>query len=313
MSEMLSDIRTLLHERADLKVRLDLIPYDGTPEIKENKGGRYLYIRKRVAGKLTSTYVDVYSDELHQLLLKSTKERRELSKQIRRIDNRLADMGYSSDEITPEVLKNLDFARANMKAIIYDQAVLEGIGTTFPQTEDIIDNGLIHGVSTNDVQKIVNLKHAWEFILDENVIRADSDYYLLCHIARQINEGFYSNGGSIRGVPVSIGGTSYTPPLPIESVVREQLNDILSSSKSDIDKAIDLCLYTMKTQIFIDGNKRAAVIYANHYLISHAAGLLIISEDDVRAFKDHLIKYYEGKDERSIRRFMKEKSWKKIH
>jgi prophage maintenance system killer protein len=312
MSEMLSDIRTLLQEKADLNVRLDMIPYDGTPEIKENKGGRYLYIRKRVAGKLTSTYVDVYSDELHQLLLRSTKERREINKQIRRIDKRLADMGYSSAEIPPEVLKNLDFARANMKAIIYDQAVLEGIGTTFPQTEDILENGLIHGVSTNDVQKIVNLKHAWEFILDEDVIRADSDYYLLCHIARQVNEGFYSNGGAVRGVPVSIGGTSYIPPLPIESVVREQLDSILSSSKSDIDIAIDLCLFTMKTQVFIDGNKRAAIIYANHYLISHAAGLLIISEDDVRDFKDLLIQYYEGTSEKNIRHFLRKKSWKKM-
>jgi prophage maintenance system killer protein len=189
---------------------------------------------------------------------------------------------------------------------------LEGIGTTFPQTEDILENGLIHGVSTNDVQKIVNLKHAWEFILDEDVIRADSDYYLLCHIARQVNEGFYSNGGAVRGVPVSIGGTSYIPPLPIESVVREQLDSILSSSKSDIDIAIDLCLFTMKTQVFIDGNKRAAIIYANHYLISHAAGLLIISEDDVRDFKDLLIQYYEGTSEKNIRHFLRKKSWKKM-
>ena len=31
-------------------------------------------------------------------------------------------------------------------------------------------------------QKILNLKHAWEFILDSDVAQADTDYYLLCHI-----------------------------------------------------------------------------------------------------------------------------------
>ena len=45
---------------------------------------------------------------------------------------------------------------------------------------------------------------------------------------------------------------------------------------NDIDKSIRLCLYTMKTQVFIDGNKRAAIIYANHYLIAHGQGFLVI-------------------------------------
>ena len=66
-----------------------------------------------------------------------------------------------------------------MKANIYDQAVLEGVATSFPQTEDIIDNRTVNGMTANDIQKILNLKHAWEFILDNDVIQAKSDYYLL--------------------------------------------------------------------------------------------------------------------------------------
>lgn len=57
-------------------------------------------------------------------------------------------------ELSPQVQKNLDFARANLKNNIYDQAVLEGVATSFPQTEEIIDNGIVNGVSANDVQKI---------------------------------------------------------------------------------------------------------------------------------------------------------------
>lgn len=51
-------IQKLLKSRADLHARLNLIPYDGTPKIKE-RGVKYLYVRKCVAGKLTSTYVRV--------------------------------------------------------------------------------------------------------------------------------------------------------------------------------------------------------------------------------------------------------------
>ena len=54
------------------------MPYDGTPEIKERGGGKYLYIRKRVAGKLTSTYVGVYTEELYNLLLRNARESHEI-------------------------------------------------------------------------------------------------------------------------------------------------------------------------------------------------------------------------------------------
>ena len=304
------EIQSLLQEKADIQVRIKLIPYDGSPEIKEKSSGKYLYIRKRIGSRLTSTYVDVYSDELYQILLKNAKELRELRKRIRKIEKQLTELGYKSGDLSERVLLNLDFARANMKANIYDQAILEGVATSFPQTEDIIDNGTVNGMTANDIQKILNLKHAWEFILDSDVIQADSDYYLLCHIAKLVNEGFFNDGGRIRGIPVNIGGSSYKPPIPVESIVREKIQEILNSEKETIDIAIELCMYSMKTQIFIDGNKRASVIYANHYLISHGQGFLVIPEEHVPEFKKKLVSYYEGEDIRIISDFLKNKCWK---
>lgn len=307
----LEKIQALIKERAEAEARLNLIPYDGSPEVKENSSGRYLYIRKRVAGKLTSKYVGVYSDDLYQLLLRNARDARELKKSIRKITKELTELGYTQGELSREVLLNLDFARANMKSSIYDQAVLEGVSTTFPQTEDIIENGTVNGMTASDVQKVLNLKHAWEFILDEDVISSGSDYYLLCHVAKLVNEGFYSNGGRIRGVPVSFGGCSYIPPIPIESSVKEKINRIVEE-KEGVDAAIDLCLYVMRTQIFIDGNKRAAVLFANHYLISQGLGLLVIPEKEVSGFKKLLIEYYEKNDDKKISKFLREKCWRKI-
>jgi len=306
-----TDIQELLHSRADLYARLNLLPYDGTPEVKEN-GGKYLYMRKRVGSRVTSTYVDVYSDELYQILLRTSREAKELRKQIRRVEKALAALGYNESELSAEVMLNLDFARMNMKLFIYEQAVLEGVATSFPQTEDIIENGQVNGMKASDVQKILNLKHAWEFILDKDVLSYGSDYSILSHIARLVNEGFFTNGGRIRGVPVTIGGSSYIPPLPIETVVMENIAAITESSGDPIDIAIELCLYCMKTQIFNDGNKRASVIFANHYLISKAGGLLVIPEKDVPAFKKLLVAYYEDRDGGEIKAFMKNNCHRKF-
>jgi fido (protein-threonine AMPylation protein) len=197
-----------------------------------------------------------------------------------------------------------------MKENIYDQAVLEGVATSFPQTEEILESGQVNGMTASDVQKILNLKHAWEFILDNDVIQAKSDYYVLCHIARMVNEGFFADGGRIRGVPVTIGGSSYIPPLPIEADIKDEIEKVLLSDDDDIDKAIRLCLYVMKAQVFIDGNKRAAVIYANHFLIAHGQGFLVIPEGHVAEFRKLLVSYYEGAGIDKISEFLKERCWK---
>lgn len=312
MAAKYNEIQELLRSRADLNARLNLMPYDGTPEIKKRGNEKYLYVRKRVAGKQTSTYVGAYTEELYNLLLRNAREAREIRKELRSIDKQLANAGYSEDELSSDVINNIAFARANMKMNIYDQAVLEGVATSFPQTEEIIDNGKISGVTATDVQKILNLKHAWEFILDRDVIASCSDYYMLSHIARVVNEGFFAEGGRIRGVPVTIGGSSYVPPLPNELDVKEKIREIIEESDEVINTAIKLCLYCMKTQIFLDGNKRASVIFANHYLISHGGGFLVIPEKEVPEFKRLLVKYYEGEDITVIADFMKKYCWKKI-
>ena len=133
---------------------------------------------------------------------------------------------------------------------------------------------------------------------------------MLSHIAKLVNEGFFAEGGRIRGVPVTIGGSSYIPPLPNEPDVKDRIRDIVEENDEAINIAIKLCLYCMKTQIFLDGNKRASVIFANHYLISHGGGVLVIPEKEVPEFKQLLVKYYEGEEYSVIATFLKKRCWK---
>ena len=312
MENNFNEIQFLLRSKAELQARLNLIPYEGTVEIKSIGDKKYLYVRKRMDNKVKSIYVGVYSEELYTVLLRQVKDAKDIKKKIREIVKELARLNYNQEELSNEVILNLDFARANMKSLIYDQAILEGISTTFPDTEVIIDNGKVNNMSTEDVMKIINLKHAWEFILDKDIILSPTNYYVSQYIAKLINEGFYFEGGRIRQIPVNIGGSTYKPPLPIENVVREEISNIINSTSDDIDKAIDLTLFVMKTQVFIDGNKRTAIIFANHYLISKGKGLLAVPFELVPEFKKLLIAYYEDNDTESIKLFLKEKCWRKL-
>ena len=50
-----SEIQELLRSRADLHARLNLMPYDGTPEIKERGDKKRLFLRKSLR-LLTKAY-----------------------------------------------------------------------------------------------------------------------------------------------------------------------------------------------------------------------------------------------------------------
>ncbi|WP_026835180.1 Fic family protein [Eubacterium xylanophilum] len=308
----IEEIQKLLNEKADVQAKISVSTFDGSIEVKTVNNQKYIYVRKREAGKYKSTYVDKYSEELYAMAVNQSMQIRAAKKQLRKIEKELAELGYEENELSSRVRLNIDFARANVKSLIYDQAVLEGVSTTFPQTETILENGIVNGVKASDVQKILNLKHSWEFIVDPDVVASACNFYLLSHIARLVNEGFYENGGYVRSIPVTIGGSSYVPPIPNEIDVKENIDRIIQSKLDDIDKAIELTLYCMKTQIFIDGNKRASIIFANHFMIQNGLGLLVVPENIVPEFKTLLIEYYEGRDETTIKQFLKEKCWRQF-
>ena len=136
---------------------------------------------------------------------------------------------------------NIDLARRNMVESIYKQAKLEGVATTYSDTETIVNGGKVKDMTATDIAKVVNLKHAWEFILSEGVISYPTNYAILAQINEIVEEGFSYTAGRIRSVPVTIGGSNYLPPLPYEPQIKEELNEMLSKDNS-YNIAIELLL-----------------------------------------------------------------------
>lgn len=302
------EIMNLLKNKQILEQQLSMLAY-GSVEIRENNSNKYIYVHYREDGVTLTKYVGEYSDDLYNLVLNNSIKAKQIKKQIKEIEKQLKLLKYTEEELSPLVQRNIDFAKRHLVDTIYKQAILEGVATTFADTESIIEGGKVNGMTSEDIMKIVNLKHAWEFILNKNVILSDTNFALLCQINKLVEEGFYYSAGQLRNVPVTIGGTNWTPDLPIESIIKEDLNDISNKEMDDIEKAIEFLLYIMKKQAFIDGNKRTAVIFSNHYLISKGKGIVVIPAELTDEFKDLLIPYYEGKDKSKIKKFIKEKCY----
>lgn len=305
------EIMHLLKNKQLLEHELQSLAY-GAVEIREKDSNKYIYVHYREDGVALTKYIGEYSEELYNAVLNNSIKAKELKKQIREITKKLKQLNYIEEELSEKVEQNIDFAKRHLVDTIYKQAILEGVATTFADTESIIEGGKVSNMTSEDILKIVNLKRAWEFVLNKNVILSDTNFALLCEINKFVEEGFYYSAGKIRSVPVSIGGTHWQPDLPIESVIKEQLEEILLKDIDDVNKAIELLLYTMKKQVFIDGNKRTSVIYSNHYLISKGKGIIVIPAELTEKFKDLLIAYYEGKEEIQIKEFIKEKCYMRI-
>jgi fido (protein-threonine AMPylation protein) len=301
----MDNLAALLQERSQIKDRLSKLLY-GSTEIRESDGKKYLYVHYRDGGVLMSKYAGGYSQELANLIIANSALARDYKKRLRNIQKALDEAGYVEGSIGPKVGINIDLARRNLVDSIYKQSVLEGVATTYSDTETLVNGGKVKDMTSEDVSKVVNLKHAWEFILTDGVIQYPSNYAILCQINAVVQEGFSYTAGKIRNVPVIIGGCSYIPPVPLEDRVKEELGSIMAGLDV-VEASVEALLYVMKRQIFLGGNKRTAVIFANHHLIQSGKGLIVIPAEAVPEFKKLLVHFYETDEKADIIAFLKEK------
>ena len=305
----MENLSKLLHEKELLESRIQKL-FHGSIEIRQQKSKNYIYVHFRDNGISRSKYVGEYSVELYNLILENNNLVKEYKKKLKSIKKELTSFQYVKENLKDKVKINIDLARRNMVDSIYKQAKLEGVATTYSETETIVYGGVVNGISSSDITKVINLKHAWEFILNEGVITYPTNFLILCQINEIVEEGFSYLAGKLRSVPVRIGGTSYLPPMPYEAKIKHDLINILNQEEG-YNVAIDLVLYVMKQQPFVDGNKRTAVLFANHYLISKGLGLIVIPAELVSTFKQYLLNYYDNNDE-SIKAFLYEQCLLKI-
>ena len=182
--------------------------------------------------------------------------------------------------------ENIFVAKRNIVDSIWKSANLEGIAVTYPQIETIFQGLGIQNMKVKDINAIVNLKHSWEFILENIEYPVDLNY--ICKINQLIGE---ANVNPFPGL--SMGGTDWKPEIPDKEKVNDSLNKILESENSATEKAINLMLYLMRSQLFYDGNKRTSMMAANQVMIQNGAGIISIPIKYQEEFLELLVKFYE--------------------
>lgn len=197
--------------------------------------------------------------------------------------------------------QNIFVAKRNIVDYIYRSAKLERINVTFPATQAIYDGMCVNGIKVADVIKINNIKRAWYYLLDTLDTPNNFDY--LCRINMIIGgDGSIYGAGKVRAYDVKITGT-WQPQIPDKYNVIQEMMNILTVSNTT-ERSIMLMLWVMRRQIFIDGNKRTAMLVANKEMIVGGAGIISISAELIEQFYTLLLSYYETGDMIKISNFI---------
>lgn len=186
---------------------------------------------------------------------------------------------------------NIFLAKRNLVDSIWKEARLEGIAVTYPQTADVLEGRVVPDLSLEQNLALNNLKQAWHYVLDEpHAI----DFDALMQLNRLIGQGgVVRYAGELRDGMVRIGGTDFVPPVPDESLARNEFERILAVG-DPVMRALLAFAWTCRSQLFRDGNKRTAQLIANDILVHAGEGILAVPIELQEEFFRLLVAFYES-------------------
>ncbi len=153
----------------------------------------------------------------------------------------------------------------------WNSSRLEGNTYSLLETERLLEFGeTAEGKDRRDTQMILNHKAAIEFLI-ESAQNLNVDRYTILNIHALLSDELLPDQacGSIRSIPVSIGGSTYLP-LGIPQLISECFDQILNTAKvikDPFEQAFFLMVHLPYLQPFEDVNKRVSRLAANLPLI----------------------------------------------
>ncbi|WP_016687415.1 Fic family protein [Neisseria sicca] len=211
------------------------------------------------------------------------------------------------DKYNLSLKENIFLAKKVLVAQIHNLSRFENCQTTLLQTEQIINGQNIASVSLNDIQTILNLKRAYQYVIRHISDGFPVDISLLKKINSIVAQEDSLAPGDFRTGTVGVtlvDGSRHTPPAMSEVEVQNLFGQIENQNHSTTKTAIRSMLVFMRQQIFWDGNKRTATLFANALLIEKGCGILEISELQMPEFNEKLSAFYRTGDDSDVVAFL---------
>lgn len=148
--------------------------------------------------------------------------------------------------------------------------------------ENLIENNLVLSrYKDDDPEKEIayrNFKECYEFIMNNE--ETENDYRCLLKIHEILMNGLNDD---------------------IKSELNEtqinELHDMINQpAKANLEIAIDVMLYILDKRLFVDGDVRAALLFANKIMIDNGCGIITIASNHTDTFREKLKQYKDNND-----------------
>ena len=189
---------------------------------------------------------------------------------------------------------------------VYNAARIEGVNTKYLDTKLLVDEGIEPHLDSDKIIVLKNLKDAYKALKDDKFLSQSIDLNSLKKVNLIINgRGLVREAGRLRVDSVYLTNCNYTPEIPDEYTINNDILDIIGQNKNVLDIGIELYLYIMRSQPFIDGNKRTANVFANLYLMQHDSSLISVHASKKKHFLKLLTSFCETNNPNKLVEFIK--------
>lgn len=197
----------------------------------------------------------------------------------------------------------MELAKRLLVDVMWKTANIEVDGISFPDVQEIFEGRAPANMAVNDIIVVNNIKRAWMFLF-ENVDQP-IDWQYVSEYNRILGEGLIRDAGKLRTNDVRIGGADWIPDLPAMESSHDEIASLMKT-RSPEDRALLMFCRITRGHWFNDGNKRTALMVANHALINAGVGVFSISPSLKREFTTKLLRYYESNDDVPFRSWLKD-------
>lgn len=178
--------------------------------------------------------------------------------------------------------------------LVFNAAKIEGIRVDYFDIERLVNMDIEPNLTSDKIALLRNLVDSYKQLKDINFLNQPIDIFTMNKINMLINgRGLVHQVGQFRKDDVYFSNCSYEPILPDEYDINNHIKDIIEKDCDCLDKGIELYLYVMRSQPYIDGNKRTANVFANLYLLQNDCPIISMPSNKRDIFLIRLSKYYE--------------------
>lgn len=198
---------------------------------------------------------------------------------------------------------NILMAKRLLVDVVYKSANLEGIAVTFADTNDILNDVNVANIKPSEISKVCNLRDAWKYVIEHINDELTLGFIQEVHTLVAKSELPYNKLGKLRDSGVLISGTNWRPEIPDINTIYQEFTEI-QKIENITERAITTMLWIMRSQMFMDGNKRVASMVCNKILIENGKGIMAVPVELDGKFKTMLVNYYETNNMEELKQWV---------